>query len=107
MERAAGAPSNTTFRQLDVNKYLIVFSETDSNTPDLITWQLKQPHYAQAVSFVETRKVKGISGETVEMEMHLKSSMNDVADLIRAGAEESAAGWNRLEQLFVQAAKGI
>jgi uncharacterized membrane protein len=106
MERVS-PPSNMTFRQLDLNKYLIVFSESDSNTPDLITWQLKQSKYAFAVSFVETRKVEGISGETIEMEIHLKSSMNDVADLIRAAAEESAEGWNRLERLFVQAVGGI
>lgn len=103
MERAS---SNTTFRQLDLNKYLVTFSESDGNTPDLIAWRLKQPHYEFAVSFVETRKVKGISGETIEMEIHLKSSMNDVADLIRGAAEESAAGWNHLEQLFVQAIAG-
>ncbi len=98
----------TTFRQLDVKKYQVVFVDTDVHTPDLIVWELKQrPEFKQLVSFAETRRVEGINGNTVEMEVHLKITLADVPELIRSAAEQSAKKWQELSNVFENALKGL
>ena len=85
----------TTFRQLDVNKYQVVFAQTDRHTPDLIAWELKQrPEHKKQVSFVETRQNEGVSGDTIELEIHLRTALVDVPSLIHTAAQQSAAQWN-------------
>jgi hypothetical protein len=94
--------TNTTFRQIDLKKYLIAFYETDNHTPDIIAWELKQKKYESIVTFVETRKVTAVSGTHIEMEIHLQSATSDVADLIRCAAEESARGWDQFASAFAE-----
>jgi hypothetical protein len=90
-----------TFRQLDINKYLVRFADNvDVHTPDMIAWELKQDKFASMVSFVETRKLEELSGPRIEMEIHLKSTIADVAHLIQQAAQTAADGIRKLEMAF-------
>lgn len=93
---------NTTFRQLDINKYQVIFFNTDQNTPDLIVWELKtRTEHQKQISFAETRK----TDNEVEMEIHLKQSLSDVPNLIRIAAEQSAQRWKEFADDFEGALK--
>lgn len=91
--------SGMTFHTVDVNKYLIRFADgTDSHTPDMIAWQLKQKHQDK-VSFVDTRRVSELGGDRMEMEVHL-TTVADVADLIHVAGMEASQGWTLLQNAF-------
>jgi hypothetical protein len=90
------------FRQLDVNKYMVTFKDTDKHSPDLIVWELKQrPEHQALVSFVETKR-NTITENVVDMEIHLRT-LCDVADLIQKAALQAADGFGRLDTAFEQA----
>lgn len=95
---------NLTFQQIDIGKFVVRFADNvDINTPDLIAWELKQKAYQNSVLFVDTRKKTELNGDRIEMEIHVKATTTDVADLIRSAAAKSSAGWDNFESNFVRA----
>ena len=101
MTSESAAIDRTTFRQIDVNKYVVTFTHTDQHTPDLITWELKdRKENERFVSFAETKNLEGVGGNTIELEIHLKEMFSDVPQLIQNAAEQSASGWEKLESAF-------
>lgn len=98
------AVGKTTFRQIDVGKYVVTFSNTDQHTPDLIAWELKErSEHQHRVAFAETKKLEGVSGNTIELEIHLKEMFTDVPALIHAAAKQSADGLTAHENAFERA----
>jgi hypothetical protein len=94
-----------TFRRLDVNRYMVTFLNTDSHTPDMIAWILKQrPEHQELVSFVATKPAGLGEDSVVKIEIHLKK-ICDVAELVSQAASQAAASIGQVKHDFVEALK--
>lgn len=73
------------FEQIDASRYMIKFQNVDKHIPNLIADELNN-FFSDQVAFAATRR-PDLDKPNVEMEVHLISSLSDVAALIQYAAQ--------------------